>query len=364
MATQQEFSDRSSRRPAEPMKPVTDPAAWRKEDFAGPEDYTHSLTPSEIDEIDAAVGTLESRGLDIMEIDRDGFPLPTLGPVLDDIHDELLEGRGFALISGLPVDRYTRRQTAIAFFGIGTYLGQAVSQNAKGHVLGHVTSLVGKDFKTPANRGYQTSVGLPYHGDSCDVVGLLCLQTAKSGGTSTIVSAITLYNEMLKRRPELVAELAKPWYRDRREEVPEGKKPWFEMPVFNFHEGYLTTHYQGRYIRTAQRFPELPRFTDAQEEALSMVTALADELRLSMEFRPGDMQFLHNHVTLHSRTHYEDYPEPERRRHLLRLWLSTPEGRPLPACYAERYYSLAPGERPAGGIIVPGTRLHAPLEPE
>ena len=180
---------------------------------------------------------------------------------------------------------------------------------------------VGKDFKTPTNRGYQTSVALPYHGDSCDVVGLLCLRTAKSGGTSNIVSAVSIYNEMLERRPDLVAELAKPWYRDRREEVPEGKDPWFEMPVFNFHEGYLTTNYQGRYIRTAQRFAELPRFTEAQEEALAMVTALADELRLDMEFRPGDMQFLHNHVTLHSRTDYDDHPEPERRRHLLRLHL-------------------------------------------
>ena len=364
MATAVKTHDRADRQPAEPMKPVADPAAWRKEDFAGPGDYTHTLTAGEIAELDSAIERVEGRGLDIMDIDRAAFALPTLGRVLDDVHDELLDGRGFAVIGGLPVERYTRRQSAIAFFGIGTYLGTAVSQNGKGHVLGHVTSLVGKDFKTPTNRGYQTSVALPYHGDSCDVVGLLCLRTAKAGGTSMIVSAVTIYNEMLKRRPDLVAELAKPWYRDRREEVPEGKKPWFEMPVFNFHEGFLTTNYQGRYIRTAQRFEELPRFTEAQEEALALVTALADELRLDMEFRPGDMQFLHNHVTLHSRTDYEDHPDPERRRHLLRLWLSTPDGRPLPACYAERYYSLKPGERPAGGIIVPGTRLHAPLDPE
>lgn len=355
---------RPERQPAEPLKPVVDPACWRKEDYADPEKSAHRLTSAELGEIEAAVAAAEARGTEIPDVTRAGFPLPTLGPVLDGIYDELIDGRGFAMITGVPVDRYTRRQSAIAFFGIGTYLGKAVSQNAKGHVLGHVKSLVGKDFETSTNRGYQTSVGLPWHGDSCDVVGLLCLQKSKSGGLSKIVSSVTIHNEMLARRPDLAAELVKPWYRDRREEVPEGKKPYFQMPVFNYYQDYLTINYQGRYIRTAQRFDELPRFTEAQEEALAMISALADELCLDIGFEPGDMQFLHNHVALHSRTDYDDYPEPERRRHLLRLWLSTPDGRPLPDCYAERYFSLEPGQRPAGGIIVPGTKLCAPMDAE
>lgn len=352
------------RETAMPLQPVADPAFWYTEDFPDPEEFTHRLSTAEIAEIDTAVDAVQARGLEIADITRADFPLPTLGPVLDGVYDELIEGRGFAMITGLPVDRYSRWQSAAAFFGLGTYLGKAVSQNAKGHVLGHVKSLVGKDFESPGNRGYQTSVELPYHGDSCDMVGLLCLQKAKSGGLSNIVSSITIYNEMLKRRPDLVAALAEPWYRDRREEVPEGKKPYFQMPVFNFFQGFLTVNYQGRYIRTAQRFEELPRFTETQEEALAMITALAKELRMDIGFEPGDMQFLHNHVMLHSRTEYEDYPEMDRRRHLLRLWLSTPEGRPLPDCYAERYFSLAPGERPAGGIIVPGTRLCVPMDAE
>ena len=364
MVEQTSGPERIRRQRAEPLHPVVDPAEWYSGDVAASDDWMHAFSPGQIDEIDAAIAGVGARGLEIMDIRREDFPLPTLGPVLDGVRDTLLDGRGFAILRGLPVGRYSRLESAIAFWGIGAYLGEAVSQNAKGHLLGHVKDLVGEVMDSPRNRGYQSRSGLPYHGDSCDVVGLLCLHTAKSGGLSSIVSSPSIHNLMLQRRPDLVAELARPWYRDRRGEVPDGKKPWFELPVFNYYAGYLTTSMQGNYIRTAQRFPELPRFTKLQREALDMMEALEDELHIDIEFRPGDMQFLHNHVILHSRTAFEDYPEPERKRHLLRLWLSTPDGRPLPPAYAERYHSLAEGQRPVGGIIVPGTELKTPLEAE
>lgn len=344
-----------------PLHPVTDPADWRAGELAAADNWIYPLSAMEIAEIDTAVAAVEATGAEIADITEADFPLPTLHPRLKDIERQVLHGRGVALIKGVPVQRYSRRQAAIAYWGMGLRLGIPVSQNGKGHVLGHVKNLTGGDFNDSTHRGYHTSANLPWHADSCDVVGLLCLQTAKSGGESYFVSSVAIHNEMIARRPDLAAEMTKPWYRDRRGEIPEGKDPWWSLPVFNYVDGRLVTSWQGKYIRGAQRFAELPRFTAAQTEALEMITALAEELSYSMSFEPGDIQILHNHVVLHRRSDYEDWPEPGRERHLLRLWLATPEGRALPEGLVERYGVIGPSGRPAG-IYVPGTRPITPLD--
>ena len=252
-------------------------------------------------------------------------------------------------------------ESATAFFGLGAHLGSARSQNGKGHVLGHVQDL-GLDVKDPNVRIYQTHERQTYHTDSCDIVGLLCLKTAKSGGLSALVSSTTIFNEMRRQRPDLLQLLFQPLATDRRGEVPEGQKPYFEIPVFNWHKGYLTAIYQRQYIDSAQRFADAPRLSPQQVEALDMFDRLANDpkLNLFMEFKPGDVQLVHNHTMLHDRTGFEDWPEPERRRHLLRLWLAADGGRPLPEIFAQRYGTVTVGDR--GGIIVRGTKLHAPLE--
>lgn len=297
------------------------------------------------------------------EISPETFKLARLGPQLKDILEELLNGRGFILIRGFPVQQYTVEQCAIAFLGLGSYIGSFRSQNAKGHLLGHVRDL-GADIRRPDVRYYQTNRQLDYHTDSCDIVGLMCLKTARAGGESRIVSSVTVYNEIMKRRPDLAEQLFHSFPTDRRGEVPPGMKPWFDIPVFNWHKGLLTTIYVGQYIRSAQEnYPEARRLTPLELEALDYLNELTNdpELHLQMEFLPGDMQFLHNHTILHSRTDFEDWSEPDKKRHLLRLWLSPKEARPLPEVFAARYGSLEPGER--GGIVVEGTELTFSLEP-
>lgn len=342
-----------------PRPIVTGPSAWVGSELARhPEEWTYRLSPAEIAEIGAA--TAHVLGRDIATIARADFPLPTLGPVLDRLRVEVLNGRGFVLIRGLPVDGPIA-ESATAYWGIGTYFGNARSQNAKGHVLGHVRDL-GLSSKDPNVRIYQTTERQNFHTDSCDIVSLLCLKPAKSGGLSSLTSSMTVYNVMAQRHPDLVWRLFQPMPTDRRGEVPEGKKPWFETPIYNDHQGLLSAIYAPHYVRSSQRFPEAPRLSPEDIAALDHFDALAEdvELRLDMEFRPGDMQFVHNHTTLHDRTAFEDWPEPERKRHLLRLWLAAPGARPLPPAYAERYGSVEVGNR--GGIICKGTRLHAPLE--
>ena len=340
----------------------TGAAAWYGPDVSRRDDWLMPLAAAEVAEVEAATKALVARHADIAAITARDFPLPTLGAKLRArVDDEVLNGRGFLLVRGLPVERWSMAESATAFFGLGAYLGSARSQNGKGHVLGHVQDL-GLDVKDPNVRIYQTHERQTYHTDSCDIVSLLCLKTAKSGGLSALVSSTTIFNEMRRQRPDLLQLLFQPLATDRRGEVPEGQKPYFEIPVFNWHKGYLTAIYQRQYIDSAQRFADAPRLSPQQVEALDMFDRLANDpkLNLFMEFKPGDVQLVHNHTMLHDRTGFEDWPEPERRRHLLRLWLAADGGRPLPEIFAQRYGAVTVGDR--GGIIVRGTKLHAPLE--
>ncbi len=340
----------------------TNAAAWYGPDMAARTDWLMQLSAADVAEIEAASAALVAKNADIATIVARDFPLPTLGPKLKRrAKDEVLDGRGFLLIRGLPVERWNLQESATAYFGLGSHLGSARSQNAKGHVLGHVQDL-GLSAADPNVRIYQTNARQTFHTDSCDVVALLCLKTAQSGGLSALVSSTTIFNEMRRQRPDLLALLFAPIATDRRGENDAGDKPFFEIPVFTWHRGFLNAIYQRQYIDSAQRFPEAPRLTAAHGEALDLFDRLAEDPKLNMlmEFRPGDVQLVHNHTLLHDRTGFVDWPEPERRRHLLRLWLAADDARPLPDVFAERYGSTTIGDR--GGVIVKGTKLHAPLQ--
>lgn len=351
-------------KPSMPPGPVSGPGAWYGRDLQRNADWMRHFTAAELAELDAAVHAFKARGTPLADISPATFALPSLGKVLAGILEEILDGRGFAMLRGFPVAHYTREEQAIAYMGIGSHFGSARSQNAKGHLLGHVKDL-GLDIKDPTVRYYQTNRRLEYHTDSVDVVGLLCLKTAKAGGESFIASSMTLYNEVLARRPDLLPALFEPFPTDRRGEVPEGMKPWFDMPIFHWHAGRLTCIYVRQYIESAQKlFPEAARLTRSQVEAMDLLDELVNDpqIHLSMAFLPGDMQFLHNHQILHSRNDFENWPEPARHRHLLRLWLAPARARPLPEVFAPRYGSVTPGDR--GGIVIRGTTPKVPLEAE
>jgi hypothetical protein len=340
---------------------IHDRAAWYGAEVAGRGDWVERLSEIEIREVENAGKRLdESRG-ELATITAEDVPLPALGPRLRAMLDEVMNGRGFVLIRGLPVERWTKREAAIAFLVIGVHLGNLRTQNAEGHLLGHVRDL-GRSSSDPNTRIYQTRERQTHHTDSCDVVGLMCLQQAKSGGLSSLVSSTTIFNEMRRRRPDLLAVLMQPIETDRRGEIPEGSKPYFNIPVFNYHEGLVSAIYQRQYIESARRFPGVPPLTPLQIEALDLLDQLANDpkLNLMMELQPGDIQLVHNHTILHDRTAFEDHPEPERKRHLLRLWLAPPGARPLPEVYAERFGSTTPGDR--GGVIVPGAKPTIPFD--
>lgn len=323
--------------------------------------WRHDLSLQTIAELEAGARHYLSLGRDIGEITKADFPLGAFGDHLAALRTTLIDGIGFEVMRGLPVGRLGQKMSATIFCGIGAHLGSARSQNAAGHILGHVRDL-GADPNDTKTRIYQTNARQSFHTDSADAVGLLCLKAAKSGGDSLLVSAETLYNRMRAERPDLLARLFDPIATDRRGEIPDGAEPYMTIPPLSWHAGKLTVFYQRQYINSAQRFPDAMRLTDAHKDALNLFDALAEDpdLHLKMRLEPGDMQFVYNHGQLHDRTGFIDWPKPEERRHLLRLWLAVPGDRALPDCFKQRYGSIDIGDR--GGIITRETRLHAPID--
>jgi hypothetical protein len=310
---------------------VDEPAAWYGRDLQHSTEWVYVLTPDDIAVLEKQLDRW-SDSTPVTEVDPAEADLGPLAQVLSDLGRELEHGRGFFLIRGLPVDRWSEERSTRAFWVLGGHLGRPVSQNAMGELLGHVRD-TGADFAKPTVRGYATNDRLYYHSDHSDSVGLLCLQPARSGGLSTLASAVTVHNELLRRRPDLVPLLHETYAFDYRGEQPPGATvPYYESPVYTTHGGRLSAYISKPLIDKAQRFEGVAPLSEAAAEALELMQQIAGEdgVRLDMDFAPGDVQFLSNYSVLHSRTAFEDFPEPARRRHLLRLWLRLPESRSLP----------------------------------
>ena len=313
-------------------RPYECDANWKGPELASSSDWIYRLTENDIAELSAALQNVKSRGLDIPEIGKQDFPLPTLSKKLAAISGELQTGRGFTLIRGLPVERHSPEESKILYWGLMTYFGEAAAQNMMGELVSDVKAIDGDWDQNFNIRGYQTRVHLPFHCDKADLVGLMCQQTAKAGGESCISSSVAIHNEILRTRPDLLAALYLPVYIDHRGEGFDDGDPYYMAPVFALHKGHFYARFGQRYVESAQRFPEVPRLTAAQTEGMNLFStlALSDAFRLDMIFQRGDIQLLNNHLIVHSRTDYEDWPEPERRRHLLRMILLTGDDKDAP----------------------------------
>ncbi len=305
--------------------------AWKGADMSRSTAWLYRFSERALDEIDAAVETIEARGVAFSEITKETFPIPSLVPDLARISRELEDGRGFVQMKGLRLAG--EAQAEIVFWGISVHLGRALSQNPQGELIGHVRD-EGLDITKGNVRAYQTRASQGVHTDIAgDVVGLMCLRGAKSGGKSRVASAMAVYNEVLARYPHHVGLLYKDYNVDWRGEQPEGAPPVYREPIYAYLDGKLTCRFSPRFIRTSQEKTGVS-LSAVEEEAITAVQELAEELCFEIQFDPGDIQFINNLAILHGRTGYEDYVEPERRRHLLRVWLNVPGARRLPAEFA------------------------------
>jgi hypothetical protein len=303
-----------------PRQPLETPAAWRGADMRQRTDWMVELTPADIAELHAAQQVAASRGRPLAQMSAADFPLPTLAPRIAQWRHEIRRGRGFVLIRGVPVQQWTEQQAETFFWCLGHHFGVPGAQNPEGDLLGHV-----RDQRTGADvRYYRTNKELAVHTDTADFVGLLCLQKAKSGGLSRIASSVAVFNELLRVKPHLVPRLFEPMWFDTK---GEGGVRAFPIPPCRYYRGELRTFWQSDYYRSVNRFEHVPKPTPAEQELLDTYDGIATspDFHLDMDLQPGDVQLISNHTILHARTAFEDWPELERRRHLLRLWISIPE---------------------------------------
>ncbi|HYC00213.1 MAG TPA: TauD/TfdA family dioxygenase [Candidatus Limnocylindrales bacterium] len=307
-----------------PDAAVASPADWRGPQLAARQDeWLVRLTAREIGEIGEATDALMARGVPMADVARDDFVLPTLAGTIRAWRDEIDHGRGFLLVRGLPVRDWGDDKCAYAYWGLGHHLGTPGAQNPQDELLGHVIDY-GEKADNPVVRLYRTAGKIDFHCDAADAVGLLCLRTARSGGQSRIVSSVAVFNEVQRRRPDLASRLFEPFVLDRRGEERAGEPASVPIQPCCFGEdGRLRTFYHSEYFRSAARLQGIS-IDERARELLDLYDQLcaSPDFHLDMWLEPGDIQIISNHTTVHSRTAYEDWPEPDRKRHLLRLWLS------------------------------------------
>jgi len=305
--------------------PIEGPTAWTGAEMARRNDWIHVLAPAEVADIERVVRVVRESGVPREQITRADVPFDALAPAIAAWRETLAHGRGFLLVRGLPVERMALDDAVTAYWAMGLHLGSPVPQNFQGELLTDIRD-TGADPSDPSTRLYKTRAEQDFHTDGADVIGLLCLRGAKSGGESRIVSSVSVVNEVMRRSPALVPVL----FGDFAWHYFEPHMPapvHFARPICRDQNGRLNTFFIPWYIRRAQELPDVPRMTREQNAALEALETIANDpaLYLDMEFRPGDVQLLKNSVILHKRTEYEDWDEPERKRHLKRLWLAAPD---------------------------------------
>ncbi len=328
------------------ITPVKGPCAWFGQDLVQSDRWVRDLRPEHIDEIEAALASVERRGLAWSEITAADFPLPGMTELVREIRNELENGCGLMKLRGVPVDRYSEDQLRKLYFGLASNIGTPVFQNRRGELMrfirdegadvgqqyGQIEDAQMQDGKTFLSSYARTLTNgaLRFHTDRTDVVGLLCVKQAASGGVSTICSSVAVMNEILRRRPDLAQLLFEPYYRSRHGEESDLANDVYPLPVFGLRQGHFTSHFSLTYIEAAQTADGVPKLTDTQKEALDLLFVLAEELAFEMTLEPGDIQFLNSHVTYHGRTPFEDDKDSGLDRLLLRVWLTMPNNRPLP----------------------------------
>ena len=319
-------------------KPITEAAAWRANELEDTSRWLVQLSEEEIVEIVKATRNAAENNFKIGEFGADDFDVPLFAERAEDIRDRVENGLGFVLFRGVPVDLFDIETARLMNWGLGAYIGEAISQNARGELVAEVTDR-GFDKNKANVRGYVTKAGGSPHCDTCDAVSLVCYHPAKSGGESLLASALTVFNDILDSRPEYLPILEEGFYYDLRGEGATGdpdETTNHKIPVFRYYEGRMSCRYNAKNALRGQ-LKRGQALSDEAERALNYVRecALAPQNLFKFTMKRGDCSIVSNHMLLHTRLAFDDYDEPERKRRLFRTWFNLPNSRPLAPEFAD-----------------------------
>jgi hypothetical protein len=327
---------------------IAEPCAWKAQELRADSSWIYELALTEIAEIETALETVKKAGTPLLKIRARDFPLVATAQRMREVSRQLEEGRGIALVRGVPTARYDDADLEKIYWGLSVHLGVVIAQNTRGDHIGHVRDEGLKWGQVSGGelvRGYRTNAYMPFHSDPTDRVGLFCVQKAKVGGLSSIASSTAVYNEMLARHPQALDCLFRGFHYSLRGEGSGGiaQITEYRVPVFDYFAGKLSSRYVRKTIAQAAVVGGVP-LTEEESSALDLLDELvkSDELRFDMSFEPGDIQYLNNHVAFHSRTGFEDDPDPARRRHLMRVWLQSADARPLSPAMSRPHGARSP----------------------
>lgn len=301
---------------------IDHPSAWRSGDFKSQDDYALDLEPRHIAALDAALGEVRKGDLGIDDITKASFPLDDIQDFVDEVSHELTGGRGFLVIRGWPLDRYSLADIGTMYYGFGTHFGKAASQSVIGDRLGYVMDHSDSD---PFERAYRNKHELSLHTDFNELIGMLNIRQAPKGGESQYASAIAVHNEIFATRPDLLAPLYRGFHYHRRGEETPGQEPVtpHKVPIFSSVGGVLSCRFIETYMPPAAKELGIDMPEDLVE-AIGYFQEIAarDDFQLEMLVEPGQMVFSNNFVTLHARSAFEDASnDAARKRLFLRLWL-------------------------------------------
>ena len=309
-------------------QPIDDASAWRGADLTHDRSWQYGLEPEQIDELARALSAVKRANLKLPEINRDTFPLPSLAPSLKRIADDLRDGRGFALLTGFPVDDHSFEDLERLYWGLCMHIGTGITQNSDGGLIHYVT-----EGPLRPNQG-KRGVGFPQkaslHIDLMDVVSLLCVRQAPDEPPSWVASSMTVYNEILRRHPDQLERLYQGFRWDRMDEHGDGEDPMsaYRVPVFSQADGKVSCQYNRHWMQVAADRARQP-FSAEENALLDLIDTIADAIKFEFPFRAGDIQFCNNYTVLHGRAAHKVEPVEDRRRVLMRIWLDMPNVRPF-----------------------------------
>ena len=332
-------------------KPIAESCVWKVSDFKNEKEWTYSFTEKEIFELEEAAKILISKGLAPTSFSKEDFILDTLKGILSEQLDTLQQGRGFIRLRGLEPKKYDSLTIQTIYWGVCSHLGIGIPQNSKGELMSGVKDygdkIVSENPYRDGIRLHRTTAKIDAHTDSCDHVALLCIQRAKEGGESGVISALTIYNEILKNKPEYLEPLCKGFFIDL---IGKGKTEKelssHPIPVFSYFSGKMCSRFNKSQIELGAE-KHAGGLDSLSQEAIEYLQHLTEQkdFHLKMMLEEGDIQVLNNRVTYHTRTKVIDHEDSSKKRLLYRVWLNAPQPRPMAPEFANQ---LNTGER--GGV--------------